>query len=248
MRKLLAHTLCSVKSSLLWASISIILFSAIASALPLPIGALNDYGNVLDRHGRERINTLISAAKSRYGIDVTILASWDNPYDTIDQYAYAILDSWGLARGNTLLAVFLKKGRNWEVKVLGGELVARAHPGLSAQLEAGVSDLVLHRRIEEAMVALFAVLDNKIDALPSRETGAKAGANRALFIVLIIIGVGLSALFVSRRICPRCGHVLHRRIRPSFRSYGGEDVVYYCRHCGYTRTVTRKRGTRGRGG
>ena len=247
MRKLLAHHLCSVKCFLLWAGLLIALFSIGADALPLPIGALNDYGNVLDRHGRERINALISDARARYGIDITILASWDNPYDTIDQYSYAILDKWGLASGNTILAVFLKKGRNWDVRVLGGGQVARSHPGLPAQLEAGIRDLVLHRRIQEAMVALFSVLDSKIDALPTRETGTKSGSDRTILIIAMIAGVGLAAFVISRRICPRCGRVLHRRVRPSFRSHGGEDVVYYCRHCGYTRTVTRKRGPRGRG-
>ena len=248
MRKLLAHPLCSVKSSLLWASITVILFSVIGLALPLSIGALNDYGNVLDRHGRERINALISNAKARYRINVTILASWDNPYDNIDQYAYAILNSWGLASDNTILAVFLKQGKNWEVTVLGGEQLVHAHPGLAAQLEAGVSDLVVHRRIEEAMVALFSVLDSKIRVSSTQETGTNTGSDRTALIVLLIVGVGLTAFVISRRVCPRCGHILHRRVRPSFRSYGSEDVVYYCRHCGYTRTVTRKRGPRGRGG
>ena len=248
MRKLLTHPLCSVRSALVWVVIATLLFSATAFSLPLPIGALSDYGNVLDRHGRERVNALIASAKARYGIDVSILASWNNPYDTIDQYAYAILDNWGLAHGNTILAVFLREGRNWQVKVLGGEQLARAHPGLAAQLEEGVSDLVSHRRIEEAMVTLFTVLDGKIDAPATQGTQTTGGTSRTVLIILLIVGVGLAALFISRRVCPRCGHILHRRIRPSLRWYGEEDVVYYCRHCGYTRTVTRKRGPRGRGG
>ena len=213
----------------------------------MPIGALNDYGNVLDRHGRERMNALISAAKARYGIDITILASWDNPYDTIDQYACAVLDEWGLTSGNTILAVFLRGGKDWQVKVLGGDQVARSHPGLPAQLEEGISDLVVHRRIEEAMVALFSVLDGKIHALPAQGATTKNDSNRVILVVVTVLGVGLAAFLVSRRICPRCGRILHRRVRPSFRSYGGQDVVYYCRHCGYIRTVTRKRGPRGRG-
>lgn len=247
MRKLFAHPLCSLTGTLICVSIALVLFSDIASALPLPIGALNDYGNVLDRHGRERINALISAARARYGIDVTILASWENPYDTIDQYTYAILEGWNLARGNTLLAVFLKVGNSWKVKVVGGEEMTREHPGLAAQLEAGISDLVAHRRIEEAMVALFSVLDAQRQSAQTQSAASGTRSNRTIWIVLLIVGVIVAAVFVSRRVCPRCGHFLHRRVRPSFRSYAGEDVVYYCRHCGYTRTVTRKRGPRGRG-
>jgi len=247
-RKLLAHHLCPLRGSLLWVPIALLLFSNIASALPLPIGALNDYGNVLDRHGRERVNTLISDAQARYGVDVSILASWENPFDSIDQYAYAILDSWGLARGNTILAVFLKEGRDWEVRVLCGDGVTRVHPDLASQLQAGISDLVAHRRIEEAMVALFGVLDEQIESGGTQKPATGTGTGRTVWIVLLIVGLGVAALFVTRRVCPRCGHILRRRTRPSLRSYKEEDVVYYCRRCGYTRTVTRKRGPRGRGG
>ena len=248
MRKLFAHPLCSLKSSLLWGPIALVLFSSIVSALPLRIGALNDFGNVLDRHGRERINVLISDAQARYGIDVSILASWENQYDTIDQYAYAILDSWGLARGSTVLAVFLKKEGDWAVKVLGGEEVTRAHPDLTSRLEAGISDLVAYRRVEEAMVALFGVLDEQIESGGTQTAATGTGAGRTISIVLLIVGVAVAAVFVTRGVCPRCGHILRRRTRPSLRSYREQDVVYYCRHCGYTRTVTRKRGPRDRGG
>lgn len=248
MRKLLAHHLCLLRGSLLWATIVLVLFSNIAWALPLPIGALNDYGNVLDRHGRERVNTLISNAQARYGVDVTILASWENPYDSIDQYAYAILNSWGLARGNTILAIFLKEGRDWGIKVLCGDGVTRVHPDLASQLQAGISDLVAHRRIEEAMVALFGVLDEQIESGGTQKPATGTGTGRTVWIVLLIVGLVVAALFVTKRVCPRCGHILRRRTRPSLRSYKEEDVVYYCRRCGYTRTVTRKRGPRGRGG
>ena len=248
MRKLLAHRLRPLRGSLLWVPIALLLLSNIASGLPLPIGALNDYGNVLDRHGRERIGTLISDAQASYAVDVSILVSWENPYDSIDQYAYAILDSWGLARGSTILAVFLKAGRDWEVRVLCGDGVTRVHPSLSLQLQAGISDLVAHRRIEEAMVALFGVLDEQIKLGSVQKTATGAGTGRTVWIVLLIVGLGVAALFVTRRVCPRCGHILRRRTRPSLRSYREQDVVYYCRRCGYTRTVTGKRGPRGRGG
>ena len=248
MRKLLAHHLCSLRGSLLWVPIVLLLFSNIASSLPLPIGALNDYGNVLDRHGRERINTLISDAQASYGVDVSILASWESPYDSINQYAYAIFDSWGLARESTILTVFLKGGKDWGVKVLCGDAVTRVHPGLASQLQAGISDLVAHRRIEEAMVALFGVLDEQIESGGTQKLATGTGSGRTVWIVLLIAGVGVASLFVTRRVCPRCGHILRRRTRSSLRSYKEQDVVYYCRRCGYTRTVTRKRGPRGRGG
>ncbi len=145
----------------LWSAFFLCLLFAltgVAASLPSPIGQLCDYGNVLDRHGRERINALIEEAKSRSAIEVTILASWENPYEDIDRYSYALLDAWDLSRGKTLFAVFLKEGRNWQVRVLPGDQTAVACPGLAASIEAGITDLVEHQRIEEAMVKFFSGL------------------------------------------------------------------------------------------
>ncbi len=246
MRKLLAHPLRTL-------TIAIFLFAlsgsiAHPSSLPLPLGRLSDYGNVLDRHGRERISTLIDEAKIDVGIEVTILSSWENPYEDIDRYSHALLDAWNLARGKTLFAVFLKEGRNWQVRVLSGRQTAAAHPGLARAVEAGITNLVEHRRIEEAMVELFDLLDRH-----SRPQGAPFSAagrrdtGRALTIILFIVSLALIALFINQRVCPRCGRILRPRERRTFVPYQGRNVIYYCRRCGYSRTKKR-RGLGGRGG
>lgn len=248
MRELLTHSLRPLAGALLFIFILIHYFACIGYGLPLPIGALSDYGNVLDRHGREKINNLIEDASLRYGIEVSILASWENPYDSVERYTYEIQHYWGLDKGNTILAVFVKEGRNWQVKVAGGSQVRGSYPNLAQFLESGMKDLVDHRRVAEAMVALFSQLDGYMDPTNVGQEAGGHTSNRGLWVTLLIVGATGAAFFVSRRICPRCGRLLHRRTRPSIELYKQEDVVYYCRHCGYTRIVTKKRGPRGRGG
>ncbi len=222
--------------------------TGVAASLPRPIGPLCDYGNVLDRHGRERINALIEEAKSRSAIEVTILASWENPYEDIDRYSYALLAAWDLSCGKTLFAVFVKEGRNWQVRVLSGDQTAVAYPGLAPSIETGITDLVEHRRIEEAMVKFFSLLSVWVSptgdgAAPAIDRRATALLSGLLVLVLLVAAV----LFTSRRVCPRCGHLLRVRENRAFAPYGARNVVYYCRRCGYSRAKNR-RGSGGRGG
>lgn len=248
MRELLTHSLRPLTGGILCIVIVILLLAHTSYALPLPIGPLNDYGNVLDRHGREKINGLIDDARARYGIEVSILASWENPYDDMERYTYEILDYWGLAAGNSLLAVFLKEGRDWKVQVVGGEKMRKTYPDLAYRLQSGINDLVKHRRVAEAMVALFSQLDKEMGPNRSDDEPKGGTSNRGLYIVLLVVGMAGAVVFVSRRVCPRCGRLLHRRTRTGIGLYQQSEVVYYCRHCGYTRVVSRKRGPRGRGG
>ena len=205
--------------------------------LPRPIGQLSDYGNVLDRHGRERIISLIDQARERFGIDVYILASWEDPYGDPDRYAVALLDAWNLAQGKTLLAVFLRAGRDWDVAILLGELIAADHPQLARIVETGITDLVAHRRIEEAMVALFEGIEQQLLTTSLGEQPAVNGrGSRALPVLALIGSVGLVAVFIHRRICPRCGRILRIRKRRSFAPYQKRrDVIYYCQRCNYSR-------------
>lgn len=208
-----------------------------ADFLPLPIGQLSDYGSVLDRYGRERISSLIEGAQDRFGIEVYILASWENPYRDIDHYAVALLDTWNLGAGKTLLAVFLKEGRDWEVNVLTGAKTSAAYPQLARRVEEGINNLVEHRRVEEAMVELFSVLERQISPeSPAPRFVREARGGRSLSVLLLVGSLALLALFIQRRVCPRCGRILRVRASRVFGPYGGENVIYYCRKCGYSRT------------
>ena len=215
-----------------------------AATVPLPIGPLSDYGNVLNRHGRDRVLSLIHEAQARHGISVSILASWEDPNQDLALYAHAVLESWGLASARTLLAVFLRQNDAWHVKLLAGAQTAAAYPGLAQGIEAGLRDLVAHERIEEAMVQLFALLDAW---LAPRQTAAQPSGHvgRTVLIIAFIAAVGVAAIFIHRRICPRCGRILRIREERGFGLYGRRDTVYYCPRCGFTRT--RRRGPGGRG-
>jgi len=167
-----------------------------ASQLPRPIGNLSDYGAVLDRHGRERIDGRIASLRDRYSIDLYILASWENPFPDIDSYADAVFDYWGLNRGR-----------------------------MEEELEDGVADLVYHRRIEEAMLALCDTIERILS--PTEEGGApsRSGFPTLSAVALVLAGAAGLAALIHRRICPRCGRILRL----------GADGVYYCRRCGFRR-------------
>ncbi len=204
--------------------------------LPRPIGQLSDYGNVLDRHGRERITSLIDQARERFGIVVYILASWEDPYGNPDRYAVTLLDAWNLAKGKTLLAVFLKTGKDWDVAILPGELTTVTYPQLAYKVKAGITHLVEHRRIEEAMVALFEVLERQLS--PRTQAGQSVSnrrGSRVLSVLLLLGSLGLVAFFIHRRICPRCGRILRVRKSRASDPYQGGDVVYYCQRCNFSK-------------
>ena len=216
-----------------------------AHCLPRPIGQLSDYGNVLDHTGRERITALIEQVYNRFSLNVHILASWENSGEDVVRYATALLDAWDLARGRTLLAVFLKTGRDWEVSVLSGTRTEATNPHLARDVQTGIEDLVDHRRIEEAMVTLFEVLEDKLSpAMAGTEPSVKQPASngmgrRVLLALLLLVGLGVVGFLIHRRVCPRCGRILRIRESRAFGPHRRSDVIYYCPRCGYSRT---KRG------
>ncbi len=242
MRKLFAHPVHTLNAGV-WLLFIVLICGVVAFPLPRPIGQLSDYGNVLNRHGRDEINSLIESTKARYGIDVYILASWEDPFHDLDRYAVEILNQWDIASGDTLLAVFMKTGQDWDVRVLAGTNLAAHHPHLAGYVQKSISDLVAHRRIREAMEAIFPALQRSLAGVVQVNSGAHSNVGRIALVILVICLFAGAALFAHNRICPRCGHILRVKRIPNI--YGGEDVVYYCPHCHYTRTKReRARGPR----
>ncbi len=243
MRELFAHPVHPLSCGALLLILIVILYSSLVYSLPQPIGNLSDYGNVLDRHGRDEINSLIASTKARYGIEVYILASWEDPFHNLDRYAVSILDFWGLARENTLLAVFMKTGRDWDVRVVAGRKTALSHPNLASYVQASIRDLVAHRRIKEAMEAIFPAIDRGLTGAAQRTGAHHKKVGRIVAVVLVFSLLASAAFLAHRRICPRCGHIL--RVQRTRGLHGEEDVVYYCPHCHYMRTKReRARGPR----
>jgi hypothetical protein len=174
-------------------------FEAAADGVPRAIGHLSDYGNVLDRHGRDRIESRIADAWQRFSLDVYVLASWEDPFDDPNRFAIAVQESWGLDAGRTLLAVFLLSHDDWSVRVLPGRVTMAGAPSLAVSLENGIRDLVAHRRIEEAMVALFDEIHVALGV--GESAGARSGVGSSRIGAILILGAAIvsAVLFITRR-------------------------------------------------
>ena len=233
MRALLSHSLQFVVGAALLVGLGLGF-----TGLPQPIGQLSDYGAVLDRHGRERIEDAIAEAEARYGLKIYILASWENPLSGIDTFTRAVFDDWNLTREAAILTVFLKEGRNWDVRVLASDRVHAAYGDLASFLEAGIEDLVDHRRVEEAMIELFAQLGRRLGGGvdPVDESPTARGLPPAVVITLLFAVVLALAAFIHFRVCPRCGRLLRAEERPASGRSDSGHRVYSCRRCGHRKS------------
>lgn len=234
MRALLSHSLHRLIRLLALIALCVCV-SGSAAQLPQPIGQLSDYGAVLDRHGRERILELIEDAHARLGVEVFILASWENPFPDTKTFAVAIFDAWGLgARDSAILAVFVKTNGVWDHAVRGSSTRPDRSP--APKIEAEIAQLVSHRRIEEAMLALFAGLSRFLD--PVADPTESSGSRRLPigWIVLIVLLTATALIWaIHRRVCPSCGRILRKEPTARDASRQQRDRVYYCRACGFRR-------------
>lgn len=237
MRALLSHSLRALIRAILAVTLCA-LGASPSPQLPLPLGSISDYGAVLDRHGRERIDARIEQIRDLSGINVYILASWENPLPDADAFASAVFAAWDLDTGHTALAVFLKTGRRWEVRIRTSTAVRSSHGPLEQRLESEIADLVAHRRIEEAMVAFLDGLARSIaPAHRAPETSGRASFSPLLVVLLFVTGVVALSWLIHLRVCPRCGRFL--RVESHLRTgYGERRRVYYCHKCGYLRRPT----------
>jgi len=235
MRALLAH---SVLRLALVVALSASITTVSSAQVPLPIGPVSDYGNVLDRHGRERVAALIEDARDRHNVSVWLLVSWENPYDTAEQLADHVFRIWQLDSSAGLLAVFVRSAGTWDLGIVAGTAIVNAVRNIEARLGSAMRDLTEHARIEEAINALFRELDEIGGAAhPAQEAAGTAdGGLSPGALMAIVLGVlGVLAVFAHRRICPRCGRILRVAGAPDASGIGARDRVYYCRRCHYRR-------------
>jgi uncharacterized membrane protein YgcG len=235
-RTLLAHSLCLVVAGVLGVS-----FAASSLSVPSPIGNLSDYGAVFDRHGRDEVNASIAEIAKLLRIDVYVLLSWENAYPTVEQLADAVFGAWNLTPRRVILAVFLRVGTDWTASVVASNGVRTELGGIDQRLEQRMRDLVDHRRIEEAVRALF----NELRGLPAAVRASAALAKQkpassggglpiAVAVGAPLASVAILALVIHRRVCPRCAGIL--RVERSRSSTARRShSVYYCRRCGYRR-------------
>ncbi|MDD4902949.1 MAG: hypothetical protein PHV11_00785 [Candidatus Bipolaricaulis sp.] len=209
-----------------------------ADGIPRPIGLLSDYGAVLDHSGREAINARTEQTERTLGIKVYILASWESPLPDVESFANAVFSAWGLGSSRSLLAVFLRTRGDWSASVVASASTRSQYGAIADSLERRIADLVLHKRVEEAMLALFDGLDEI--KRPVKETPARVGATPrpralppAVSVVLVVAATAALVLLIHRRICPRCGSILRAGRSTGFP--GGRGTVYSCRRCGFRR-------------
>ena len=236
MRTLLAHSLCLIAAGVLGVS-----FAASALSVPSPIGNLSDYGAVFDRHGRDEVNASVAEIAKLLRIDVYVLLTWENAYPTVEQLADAVFGAWNLTPRRVILAVFLRVGTDWTASVAASSGVRAELGGIEQRLEQRMRDLVNHRRIEEAVRALF----NELRGLPAAVRASAALAKQkpaasgddlpiAVAVGAPLASVAVLAWVIHRRVCPRCAGIL-RVERSRSRTVRRSHSVYYCRRCGYRR-------------
>jgi uncharacterized membrane protein YgcG len=235
-RTLLAHSLCLVVAGALG-----VCSGVAATSVPSPIGNLSDYGAVFDRHGRDEVNASIAEIAKLLRIDVYVLLSWESAYPTVAQFADAVFGAWNLSPRRAILAVFLRVGTDWTTSVVASSGVRTELGDIERRLEQRMRDLVDHRRIEEAVRALF----NELRSLPAAVRASAALAKQkpasldgrlpvAVAVAVPLASVAVLAFIIHRRVCPRCAGIL-RVERSRFRTVRRSHSVYYCRRCGYRR-------------
>jgi predicted RNA-binding Zn-ribbon protein involved in translation (DUF1610 family) len=181
------------------------------------------------------MDALIEDAQGRFGIRVFILASWENPLPDAESFGDAVLKAWGLdGQEPVILAVFVRRLEVWEHAVIGNR--ALPDPSLPGRLHSETHDLVAHRRIEEAMVALFDGLARHLGGAGSSSESVRQRRTLSGWIVLGVLTVtGVLIWGIHRRVCPRCGHLLRTGGRTPGSRTAGSHRVYYCRSCGFRR-------------
>lgn len=222
--------------------------AASQAGYPQSIGAVSDYGNVLDHSGRVELAQRAEDIQTSLGIDVYILVTWESPTPRVDELAVGIMTFWGIASERSLLVVFLRDDvGEWSVSVQVGAGIQQSAQDLRRGVMETVQTAVANGRIREAMVAMFEYLDGghlvSVSGSPSR-------VGQLLRLVTVCLGLAAAAWVAWRRVCPRCGRFLRKESTRRALHHGGpglgarSSTVYLCAKCGYQRSGERARRSR----
>lgn len=98
----------------------------IASAIPAPVGRVNDFENVLTEEEENELSAIIEAYESRTGNQILIITtSAIAPYESMEDYSRAVGRAWNLRGEKKTVAIVLSQALR-EVRV-ANELGARTH-------------------------------------------------------------------------------------------------------------------------
>ncbi|MBN1858856.1 TPM domain-containing protein [Candidatus Bipolaricaulota bacterium] len=225
--------------------------TALQAEFPQSIGAVSDYGNVLNHGGRLDLAQRATSARAALGIDVYLLATWESPTPRVEDLAAGILSAWGIAGDPSLLVVFLRDEHgDWTVAVQVGAGLQASFPDLRRGVLAATEDLVANGRVQEAMAAVFEYLESDHAATLREPAGFSSSSGRALRVATLCLALAAAAWVAWRRVCPRCGRFLRKEMvrSPLHRVGPGlgarSSTVYFCRRCGYQRFGERARRSR----
>jgi len=223
--------------------------SASQGELPQSIGAISDYGNVLNHRGRLDLAQRAEGVQASFGIDVYMLATWESPMPHVGDLASGIMTAWGIADDPSLLIVFLRdESGDWMSSVRAGAGIRPPWPGLSSGVANAIEDPVSNGIIQEAMAAVFDYLEGGYAAVPGEVSQSEPG--RAIRLATLCLGLAAAAWIAWRRICPRCGRFLRKEtLRDPTRHRGSlvggrRSSIYLCPKCGYQRSGERARRSR----
>ena len=224
---------------------------AVRVGFPQSIGAISDYGNILNHSGRLDLAQRAAQVQAALGIDVYLLATWESPTPRVEDFAAAILSEWGIAADPSVLVVFLRDDYgSWAVAVQVGAGIQASLPDLRRGVLAVTEDLVAAGRVQEAMVAVFEYLESDRTATFREPSAASSGSSRALRVATLCLALAAAAWVAWRRVCPRCGRFLRREATKAPLHRGGfglgerSSTVYFCPRCGYQRSGERARRSR----
>ncbi len=208
-----------------------------SSTLPLRVGAVNDYGQTLDRRQREELRQA-AELMGEQGLELVYLATWRDPFSDPDLYARRVFSAWELGP-NAVLIVLVRddRGRWWAVGHLGDAAASRFPAGQWESLRQRAQTAANLGPAGTAAVSWASGL-----ARPGEVPDEQAGGGGVVWPA-VATGAALAVFLVMarRRLCPQCLRPLRRR-----RSWGG--IMLLCPRCRYTRVTRRGSGPGSRGG
>lgn len=98
----------------------------VQSAIPAPVGRVNDFENVLTEEEENQLSAIIEAYESQTGHQILIVTTTAiAPYESMEDYSTALGRAWNLRGEKNTVAIVLSKSLR-EVRV-ANELGARTH-------------------------------------------------------------------------------------------------------------------------
>lgn len=195
------------------------------------MGAINDWGQTLQRADRERLENLIWSLRGQ-DVSFVYLASWHDPLNNLLQYAASVFTAWRLPPDAVLVVFMRGEDRRWRVEArLGDQARARV---ASPEWEETLAEARIEANRAQPAFAVANLADRLLDLLVSGPKQPVETRRSWAWVYAVLALVGAGGVFLALRVflCPHCLHPLRRRA--SFRG-----ILWTCPRCRFTRTGLR---------